>query len=173
MPDLATHDRHGYFGQHLFGVGAAFLTWWSHNTNPLINLRLEFVHGVFWTAVISYIWFESSRRDKGVLPLYSPLSETSAPVGDDSMTTNSIAQPVSKLTANALTARNARAPHCLADSIRWAFPERGFTGRFLATNALLSKLRQQALSFLRISLDPLGPALLSLQTLGVGLLLGS
>ena len=27
----------GYFGQHLFGLGAALLTWWSQNTNPLIN----------------------------------------------------------------------------------------------------------------------------------------
>jgi len=44
-------DSDGYFGQHLFGVGAALLTWRSHNANPLINLRFKFVRGVFWTAV--------------------------------------------------------------------------------------------------------------------------
>ena len=44
-------DSDGYFGQHLFGVGAALLTWRIHNANPLINLRFKFVRGVFWTAV--------------------------------------------------------------------------------------------------------------------------
>jgi hypothetical protein len=45
-------DSDGYFGQHLFGVGAALLTRRSHNNNPLINLRFKFVRGVFWTAVM-------------------------------------------------------------------------------------------------------------------------
>jgi len=54
-------DSHGYFGQHLFGVGAAFLIWWSHNTNPLINLRFEFVHGVFWTAVSRLIYIGAPK----------------------------------------------------------------------------------------------------------------
>ena len=47
-------DSDGYFGQHLFGVGAALLTRRSHNTNPLINLRFKFVRGAFWTAVKYY-----------------------------------------------------------------------------------------------------------------------
>jgi hypothetical protein len=48
-------DSDGYFGQHLFGVGAALLTRRSHKTNPLINLRFVFVRGAFWTAVGKYM----------------------------------------------------------------------------------------------------------------------
>jgi hypothetical protein len=40
-------DSDGYFGQHLFGVGAALLTRRSQNANPLINLRFKFVRGAF------------------------------------------------------------------------------------------------------------------------------
>ena len=57
-------DSDGYFGQHLFGVGAALLTRRSHNTNPLINLRFKFVRGAFWTAVgRDSIFIASSTRE--------------------------------------------------------------------------------------------------------------
>jgi len=54
-------DSDGYFGQHLFGVGAALLTRRSHKTNPLINLRFVFVRGAFWTAVRSSIYMEGLK----------------------------------------------------------------------------------------------------------------